>query len=228
MEYLQNGFTLEIPDGCFPLSTDSVALSSFVKLPRNARVLDLCAGCGTLGMLLCAAYPDCTVTGVEIDPVAHEGALQNAAANKITDRYCSICADIGNMEALLKPGHYHICVSNPPYFPAGPASKALPQARQEQGCSPDTLFGAAEKCLQWGGDFYLVHRPERLAELCACGSRHNLEPKVLQLLRHKKDGPVTLILLQCRKGGKPGLKWQEQYLYETDGTPTAYYHSLYH
>ena len=228
MELLQNGFTLEIPEGCFPLSTDSIALSSFAKLPKNARVLDLGAGCGTLGMLLCAAHPDCTVTGIEIDPIAHEGALKNAAANKITDRYSSICADLCDIEAQLKAGHYHICISNPPYFTAGPASKALPQARQEQCCTLEDLFRVAERALQWGGDFFLVHKPERLAEICACGSRHNLEAKVLQLLRHKKEGPIALILVQCRKGGKPGLTIQEQALFEADGTPTAYYHSLYH
>ena len=50
MEYLPNGFSLEIPQGCFPLSTDSMVLAHFVRLPRNARVLDLGSGCGTLGL----------------------------------------------------------------------------------------------------------------------------------------------------------------------------------
>ena len=54
METLLNGFTLDIPQGCFPLSTDSMVLSWFARLPKNARVLDLGSGCGTLGLLLCA------------------------------------------------------------------------------------------------------------------------------------------------------------------------------
>ena len=54
METLLNGFTLDIPRGCFPLSTDSMVLSWFARLPKNARVLDLGSGCGTLGVLLCA------------------------------------------------------------------------------------------------------------------------------------------------------------------------------
>ena len=228
MEYLQNGFTLEIPHGCFPLSTDSIALSRFVKLPKNARVLDLGAGCGTLGMLLCAAHSDCTVTGIEISQAAHDAALQNAAANGIEERYSSICADLRDIEASVQAGTFQVCISNPPYFAGGFASKGLADARQEQCCCPEDLFRAAQWALKWGGDFFLVHKPERLAELCACASRHNLEPKVLQLLRHRKDGPVCLILLQCRKGGKPGLSWQEQYLYEADGSPSAYFNSLYH
>ena len=66
MEKLHNGFTLSLCEGAFPLSTDSIALSGFVRLPKNAKVLDLGSGCGTLGLLLCAEYPDCTVTGIEL------------------------------------------------------------------------------------------------------------------------------------------------------------------
>ena len=54
MEYLQNGFQLNIAPGTFPLSTDSILLADFAKLPKQANVLDLGAGCGTLGLLLCA------------------------------------------------------------------------------------------------------------------------------------------------------------------------------
>ena len=89
-------------------------------------------------------------------------------------------------------------------------------------------MSAAQWALRYGGDFFLVHRPERLAELCAQAATHNLEPKCLRLLRHRSDGPVTLVLVQCRKGGKPGLIWEEESLYHTDGAPTAYYRKLYH
>ena len=67
METLFNGFTLEIAPGTFPLSTDSIALADFVRLPASARVLDLGSGCGTLGLLLCARQNDCAVTGIELD-----------------------------------------------------------------------------------------------------------------------------------------------------------------
>ena len=49
MEQLPNGITLNLPEGAFPLSTDSMVLSHFVRLPKNARVLDLGSGCGKIG-----------------------------------------------------------------------------------------------------------------------------------------------------------------------------------
>ena len=72
MEYLPNGFTLDAPNGAFPLSTDSILLSAFVRLPKNARVVDFGAGCGTLGVLLCAEDVNCHVTGIELNEIAHE------------------------------------------------------------------------------------------------------------------------------------------------------------
>lgn len=227
MEYLHNGFTLDIsPDG-FPLSTDSMALAGFVKLPRNARVLDLGSGCGTLGLLLCASDPGCTVTGVELSEAAHNAALMNAERNGISNRLTSICRDLRGIPAFLQPGAYHVCVSNPPYYTGGYKSAAA-QARHTDTCTLEDLFAAAEWSLRYGGDFFLVHKPECLAQLCHQAAQHHLEPKRLMLLRHRADGPISLILLQCRKGGKPGLAIEEAALYEADGTPSAYYQAIYH
>ncbi len=225
MEFVSNQYTLNLTDG-FPLSTDSMVLADFVRLPRNAAVLDLGSGCGTLGLLLCANSNSCTVTGLELDGKAHEAALENIARNDLCRRLYSICADLRTMP--LSPGSFSVCVSNPPYFSGGPASKALPTARREDFCSPADLFGAAAFALKFGGDFFLVHKPERLAELIAAGAARNLEAKRLGLLRHRAEGPVNLILLQLRKGAKPGLLLEDLILHNADGSPTALYQQIYH
>ncbi len=225
MEYLHNGFTLELCEGAFPLSTDSIALSGFVRLPKQANVLDLGAGCGTLGLLLCAKDSGCTVTGVEVDEDAHRTALKNIESNQLSSRLTSICADLRTVPSLFTSGSFHCCVSNPPYFSAAQES-ANSKARHEQLCTLEDLFTAAQWAVRYGGDFFLVHKPERLAELCACASSHKLEPKRLMLLRHKPCDPISLVLLQCRKGAKPGLIIEETYLQEPDGTPSEYYRKL--
>ena len=85
-----------------------------------------------------------------------------------------------------------------------------------------------ESTLRFGGDFYVVHKPERLAQLCHEACAAGLEPKRLRLVRHRPDAPVSLILLSCRKGGKPGLQLDELCLYHADGTPTSDYQRIYH
>lgn len=227
MEYLQNGITLNIAPGTFPLSTDSILLSDFVRLPKQAKVLDLGAGCGTLGLLLCAKDAGCSVTGIELHEAAHSAALENIERNALQGRLFSICEDLRSIPARFSPGGFDCCVSNPPYFTGGPASKTAPQARRDDNCTINELFTAAAWALRYGGDFYLVHKPERLAEICACAANAGLAPKRLRLVRHDPNADVSLILLQCRKGGKPGLIWEELCLHNTDGTPTETYKKIY-
>lgn len=227
MEYLQNGLTIDIPQGCFPLSTDSILLADFVRLSPRSYVLDLGSGCGTLGLLLCARNQDCQITGLELEDTAHLAALENIRRNRLEGRMRSLCADLRQFDPTLA-GRFSCCVSNPPYFSGGEASVSTPIARREDCCNPAELFAAAAKALKYGGDFYLVHKPERLAQLCGCAAAVGLEPKRLRLVRHKENGPVSLILLSCRKGGKPGLVWEEKSLHHPDSSPTDYYRSVYH
>ena len=224
MEYIADHYTLDLGPG-FPLSTDSMVLADFVRLPKNAAVLDLGSGCATLGLLLCARDQGCCVTGIELQEAAHAAAVENIARNGLEGRLSSICADLRDMP--LAPGSFQVCVSNPPYFSGGAAHSKNPTARQEDTCTPKDLFAAASRALRWGGDFFLVHKPERLAQLCFEASSHGLEPKRLRLVRHRPDAPVSLILLSCRRGGKPGLQWEELCLYNQDGTPTADYKRIY-
>ncbi len=228
MEVLHNGYTLQICDGAFPLSTDSMVLAHFAQLPKNAAVLDLGSGCGTLGLLLCAKDANCTVTGIELTENAHAAALENSSRNGLTSRLSSVCGDLRHHARLVPPGQFSVCLSNPPYFAAGPESKTLPLARREDACTLEDIFRAAAWGLKYGGDFFTVHRTERLAQLCSLGSRHGLEPKTLLLLRHREDGPIALVLLQCRKGGRPGLTIREESLHHPDGSPTDFYRSVYH
>lgn len=228
MELLPNGYTLEIPSGCFPLSTDSMALAHFARLPRNARVLDLGSGCGALGLLLCALDPGCHVTGVELDSRSHEAAIRNIRSNGLSPRMDSICADLRKFARENIPGSFSVCISNPPYFSGGAESRTLADARQEINCSLPNLMEAAGRALKFGGDFFLVHKPERLAEIIALGSAHHMEAKRLLLLRHRQNGPISLVLFQLRKGGKPGLKVEEASLFDSSGSPTDYYKKVYH
>ena len=228
MEQLHNGLTLALSPGGFPLSTDSVVLSGFVRLGKNARVLDLGSGCGTLGLLLCAEDPGCRVVGVELDAQAHNAALENIRRNDLSDRLESICADLRAIDRLVSPGSFSVCVSNPPYFSGGPASAAHTAARREDFCTLEDIFRSAAWAVKYGGDFFLVHRPERLAEIFACAATVQLEPKRLCLVRHKPGDSVSLVLLQCRKGAKPGLLWEDLILHESDGSPSGAYRKLYH
>ena len=55
-----------------------------------------------------------------------------------------------------------------------------------------------------------------------------MEAKRLQLVRHRENGPISLVLLQFRKGGKPGLIIEEMSLFDAQGNPTDAHREVYH
>ena len=228
METLPNGLTLEIPEGCFPLSTDSMVLADFIPAGKYRRILDLGSGCGTLGLLLSSQDVNCQVTGIERSLDAHLAAQENIRRNNLEDRMSSICSDLRDFSSILPPQRLDCCISNPPYFSGGAISQKLPAARQAITCTVEDLFAAAAYALRWGGDFYLVHKPEQLSRLCHLAANAGLETKRLRLVRHRADKEPALITIQFRKGGKPGLQLEEITLHHADGSPTEDYRRIYH
>ncbi len=203
-------------------------LADFIRLPRNAKVLDLGSGCGTLGLLLCAKDDSCQVTGIELSESDHVMALENIKHNQLQSRLYSLCGDLRSFPANTMSGGFDCCISNPPYFSGGESSQKHPLARRNDTCKSSDLFCCASKSLRYGGDLYLVQKPDRLAELCFESINAGLQPKRLRLVRHKPDGKITTVLLQCRKGGNVGLVWEELILKNPDGSPSDDYRRIYH
>ena len=68
----------------------------------------------------------------------------------------------------------------------------------------------------------------RLAELLEMARRFGLEPKRLRMVQHDAAGIPGLVLLECRRGGKPGLRAEPALLlYGPDGRETAEHRRAY-
>lgn len=218
---LWNGLRLRIPEGEVPLVADSLLLADFLTLPPRARVADLGAGCGTLGVLLCARDPSCTVAGIELRPEACRAAQENVRINGLEERLTVLEGDVRRIRTLLPAGDFSCVIANPPYFPvgSGKAGRNSAVARTEQCLTLAELCAAAAWLLPPGGRFALVHRAERLCDLLCALRAAGLEPKRVQPVRHNAESPVSLLLLEARRGGRPGLTLLPELLeYETDGT----------
>lgn len=190
-------------EGCFPPSTDSFLLGSFPRLRRGERVCDLGAGAGLLSLLLLAREPSLQVTALERDSHACAMLRRNAVENGLT-----LPVVEGDLRDAAAPGQFRLVVSNPPYF--APHTGAVAdgprgQSRAELTADIDDVCAAAERLLQWSGRFCVVYRPERLAALLTAAVRHHLEPKRLRFVQKDAFSAPSLLLLECRRGGKPAL-----------------------
>jgi len=209
----------------FCFGTDAVLLSAFTNVKPHERALDLCAGTGVIATLL-KARTGARMEALEIDPALCDMFRRSCAYNRLNIPVH--CMDMRDAARHLGHGVFDAVVCNPPYFTGGPASEAVPLARRDDCCSPEDLFRCASRAIKFGGDFYLVHKPEKLAQLITVGSTFSMEAKELTLIRHRTDSPISMIVLRFKKGGKPGLKLYEYSLFDSLDHPTDFYREVYH
>ena len=173
-------------------------------------------GCGILPVLLLRDSAAAHVTGVEIQPAAAALARRSVARSGLDGRAAVLCASWTDLDGLLPREGFHLVVCNPPYFPPGSgresASPAARLARHEQLGTLDEVVAAASRLLRFGGRFCLCHRPERLADVVAALRRRGLEPKRLRTVQGAAASAPWLLLLEAKKGGKPGLRWEPPWL----------------
>lgn len=226
------GYRFVYDDALFPPGTDSFLLSALPRLKPGLRVCDLGSGTGLLGLLLLQRQSKLEITGVEILPEAAALAQRTAWENGLTDQLRTLEGDLRNVRQLLSTGSFDLVVSNPPYFPVQSgklsAAPALQRARAELSCSLPELCASAAYLLRWGGSFCLVHRPERLTDLLCALRSAAIEPKRLRLVCKRPELSPSLILLEGRRGGKPGLTIEAPLILQNpDGSPTAELDAIY-
>lgn len=217
----------------FRLGTDCVLLADFVNTSGVRRGIDLGCASGAALLLLLERSPGLSMTGLEIVPEAAELARENLALNGLEARGEIITGDIRDHRTLFRAGTFDLVVCNPPYFP--PESGAVSPnpgraaARSELLCTLPELCAVSAFLLRTGGRACFVHRPERLSELFVCLSSAGLEPKRLRLVCRDADAAPSLVLVEARRGGKPGLTIEPALLLQNpDGAESAEYRRIYH
>ena len=217
----------------FRLGTDCVLLADFVNTSGLRRGIDLGCASGAALLLLLNRSPGLSMTGLEIVPEAAALARENLALNGLEARGEIITGDIRDHRALFRAGAFDLVVCNPPYFsPESGAVSPNPDraaARSELLCTLPELCAASAFLLRTGGRACFVHRPERLSELFVCLSSSGLEPKRLRLVCRDADAAPSLVLVEARRGGKPGLTIEPALLLQnSDGAESEEYRRIYH
>ena len=192
------------------LGTDCVLLADFVRAGAAGRGIELGCASGAAMLLLLARTQKLHMTGIELVAEAAALARENMAANGYASRSAVVTGDLRRCRELFPAGSFDLVVANPPYYPLGsgalPADPARAGARAEISCSLDEICAAAAWLLPTGGAACLVHKPERLSELFVSLTVHGLEPKRLRPVCRRADSAPSLVLVEARRGGKPGLR----------------------
>lgn len=226
------GYRFVYDDALFSPGTDTFLLSSLPRLKAGLRVCDLGSGTGLLGLLLIQRQPGLLVTGVEIQEDAVRLAEKAAQENGLREQLTFHAADLRSCRSLFPTGCFDLVVCNPPYYPSDSGyvsqNTSLRIARSEVSCTLEDICNAASYLLRWGGSFCLVHKPERLTDLLCAMRQAAMEPKRLRFVCKTGVGAPSLVLVEGRRGGKPGLQIEPPLLLQNaDGSPSAELDAIY-
>lgn len=221
-------------DFCYGI--DAVLLADFAAKRRKGRekpatVVDLGTGTGVIPIIL--DYKICPekIYGIEFQRDSWERACRNADANGLEERISFINDDVGNFGDLecewgrkLK-GKADMVVSNPPYFQRGSGltNDKTPKmlARHETSAGLGEFMACASHLLKPKGEFFMIHRPFRLADICCFGRENGLEPKEIRFISPKKDAEPNMLLVHMIKGGGSELKFPSNiWVYDDEGKYT--------
>ena len=219
------GYKIIQNPGRFCFGMDAVLLSSFAKVRKGERALDLGTGTGILPILLEAKNEGGSYVGLEIQKESADMAKRSVRLNQLEDRIQIVTGDIKEAAAVFGAASFAVITVNPPYMIGDHGLKnekeALYIARHEVLCTLDDILRQSSKVLKDKGRFYMVHRPFRLPEILRKMWEYKLEPKRMQLVHPQIGKEPNMVLLEGVKGGNPRLKVEPPLIvYQEDGNYT--------
>lgn len=209
---------------CFGI--DSVLLSDFAKEIRSKSiVLDLGTGNGVLGILLCGKTNLSKIYGVEIQEDIANIAQKSINLNKLNNRFEIINDNIKNLNSYFKNDSIDAIISNPPYKKDNSGLKNESQkkliARHEITANLEDFISVSSKLLKSNGSLYMVHSPERLADLFYLLKKYKLEPKKLRFVQSFTNSKPKFFLIKATKNANSFLNVEQPLIiYNSDGSYT--------
>lgn len=224
LEY-KNLKIIQNKDGfCFGI--DSILLSDFAKeIKAGSKVIDLGTGTGIIGIMLCAKTKASKIIGVEIQKEVYEMAKRSVKLNQLENKFEIINENVKDLEDKLDLGTFDAVVTNPPYKKVGTGitnenEKKL-ISRHEITANLEDFIKITNKLLKDNGSFYMVHRPDRLADIMENLRKYKLEPKIIRFVYPSIGKEANMVLIKAIKNAKPFLKIEKPlYVYNEDGKYT--------
>ena len=194
----------------YRFTSDSVLLSRFAKAKKKDVVADFCAGSGIVAFHFYALNKhklhDLQFTLFEMQEELSALSRKTAQINGF-DNFDFVQ---GKLQEIPKEYHerFSLVLCNPPYESGGFDNDEYCKAvcRKEITINLKEIAKAASFALKFGGRLCMLHRADRLAEVCYTLHDAKLEVKKIQFVGGRYGSKPYLVMVEAVKGGKPSTE----------------------
>lgn len=218
---LNNIYIIQKKKG-FRFGVDAVLLANYANIKKHNHVIDLCSGTGIIPILLAGKTCAEDITGIEIQNEMVEMANRSVLYDNLQDRVNFVSGDITDDIFMKNFKKYDVVTVNPPYkkFNSGiinPNDKEA-IARHEICVNLEGVIKACKIVMNDSGRMYMVHRPERLADIFCLMRKYKIEPKRIKMVYPSPKKRPNIVLIEGQNYGGEFLKWEAPlYVYNEDG-----------
>lgn len=196
----------------FLFGIDSVLLANFTKCKKHDLVMDFCTGSAVIPVLIEAKNECKKLIGIELQPEMYDLAKRNLELNCVKDKIEVLNMDITDVKGIRKylmenydTDSVSVITCNPPYKELGTglniSCSIKDIAKNEVKCTLEVVFKSASSLLKSRGRLYMVHKPERIADLICIARKYNMELKTLRLMQSGSTKRASIVLLEYVKDG---------------------------
>ena len=216
LDYVNDNLSLIQNTDGLTFGTDALLLAGYISGGYKTGV-EIGGGTGIISMLLLSRKKVEEIYAVEVQEEYARLIERNAEFNSLDTLY-PVHSDIREWRTDKV---VDLVFTNPPYMKATSGYRNTESkkniARHEVNGGIDEFMTSAARILKWGGDLYVVYRPDRMVDLLAAMRSAGVEPKRITLVCADSSMAPSLMLVMGKRGGKPDLVLTESlYIYNDE------------
>ena len=194
----------------YRFTSDSVLLSRFARARNGDKIADFCSGSGVV------AYHFYALNRQKLKNLSFSLFEMQSSLALLSEKTAKLngfdCFETVNCKLQEIPEKYRekfsLVLCNPPYERGGLENDDYEKAicRKEITINLQEIAKSSAFALKFGGRLAMVHRADRLAEICYTLKNVNIEVKKVQFVAGKTGAKPYLVLIEGVKGGKPATE----------------------
>lgn len=207
LEEFENGIKIFQDDTLYKFTSDSIRLAKFCNVKHTDSVLDMCAGCGVVGLYLYSLTKFEKLYFNEIQCKMCNLIERNIGYNKLEKQSKVLCKNLEDLSLADFEKPLDVIVCNPPYYKLNGKLKENNEigiCRHEICTNLKNIIKKACELLKNRGKFYIIVPEDRLCEAIGEMAVNNFKVKRIQFNAVKNK--INTCLLEAVKGGNSGVK----------------------